>query len=63
MASRKRYWTCKAQGLNVELKSMGWHFFDWSKLTPERHRRVLGCAEGEYEFTAIRGASIELFPD
>ena len=53
----------KAEGLNVELKSMGWHLFEMSHLTLERQERVLGAAEGEYEFAAIRGASIKLFPD
>ena len=53
----------KAEGLNVELKSMGWHLFDKSSLTLERQERVLGAAEGEYVFTAIRGALIKLFPD
>ena len=38
----------KAEGLNDELKSMGWHFFEKSNLT---------------EFAAIRGALIKLFPD
>ena len=52
----------KAEGLNVELKSMSWHLFVKSYLTPERHERVLGCAESEYEFAAIRGALIKLFP-
>ena len=37
----------KAEGLNVELKSMGWHLL-------EGLERVLRCAEGEYEFAAIR---------
>ena len=36
----------KAEGLNVELKSMGWHLFEKSNLTMERQERVLGCAEG-----------------
>ena len=53
----------KAEGLNVELKSMGWHLFEKSNLTLERQERVLGAAEGEYEFAAIRGVLIELFPD
>ena len=53
----------KAEGLNVELKSMGWHLFEKSSLTQERQERVLGAAEGEYEFAAFRGALIKLFPD
>ena len=32
----------KAEGLNVELKSMGWHLFEKRKLTIERQERVLG---------------------
>ena len=35
----------KAEGLNVELKSMGWHIFENSSLTLERQERVLGTAE------------------
>ena len=38
-----------AEGLNAELKSMGWHLFEKSHLTLERQERVLGAAEGEYE--------------
>ena len=54
----------KAEGLeNVELKSMDWHLFEKSNLTQERQERVLGAAEGEYEFAAVRGALIKLFPD
>ena len=53
----------KAEGLNVELKSMGWHLFEKSNSTLERLERVLGAAESEYEFAAIRGASIKLCPD
>ena len=53
----------KAEGLNVELKSMGWDPSEKSNLTLKRQERVLGAAEGEYEFAAIRGASIKLFPD
>ena len=53
----------KAEELNVELKSMGWHLFGKSNLTLERQERVLGCAEGEYEFATIRGALVKLFPD
>ena len=53
----------KGEGLNVELKSMGWHRFEKSNLTLERQERVLGAAEGEYEFAAIRGALIKLLPD
>ena len=43
----------KAEELNVELKSMGWHLFEKSSLILERQERVLGGAEGEYEFAAI----------
>ena len=32
----------KAEGLNVELKSMGWHLFNKSNLTLQRQERVLG---------------------
>ena len=53
----------KAEGLNVELKSMGWHLFEKSNSTLERQERVLGAAEGEYEFAAVRGALIKLFRD
>ena len=50
----------KAEGLNVELKNMGWHLFEKSSLTLERQERVLGAAEDEYDFS---GALIKLFPD
>ena len=53
----------KAEGLNVELKSIGWHLFEKSNLTLERQERVLGAAESEYEFAPIRGALIKLFLD
>ena len=53
----------KAEGLNVELKNMGWHLFEKSSLTLERQERVLGAAVGEYDFSAIRGALVKLFPD
>ena len=53
----------KAEWLNVELNSVGWHLFEKSNLTLERQELVLGGAEGEYEFTAITGALIKLFPD
>ena len=53
----------KAEELNVELKSMGWHLFEKSNLTLGRQERVLMVAEGEYDFTAIRGALIKLFHD
>ena len=53
----------KAEGLNVELKSMGWHLFEKCNPTLEREERVLECAEGEYEFAAIRGALTKLFLD
>ena len=48
----------KAEGLNVELASLGW-LFEKGNLTLERQERVLGCAEGECEFAAIRGALIK----
>ena len=38
---------------------MDWHLFEKSNLTLERQERVLG----EYEFAAVRGALIKLFPD
>ena len=41
------------EGLNVELKNMGWHLFEKSSLTQEQQERVLGAAEGEFDFTAI----------
>ena len=53
----------KAERQNVELKNMGWHLFEKSSLTLERQERVLGAAEGEYDFAAIRGALIKLFLD
>ena len=53
----------KTEGLNVELKSMGGHLFEKSNSTLERQERVLGCAENEHEFAAIRGALIDLCPD
>ena len=31
----------KAEGLNVELESTGWHLFEKSNLTLERQERVL----------------------
>ena len=51
------------EGLNVKLKNMDWHLFEKNKLTPDRQERVLGAAEGEYVFAAVRGALIKLFPD
>ena len=42
---------------------MGWHLFEKSSLTLERQEGVLGAAEGEYEFAALRRALINLFPD
>ena len=42
---------------------MGWDLFEKSSSTLERHERVLGAAEGEYEFAAARGAWSKLFPD
>ena len=53
----------KAEGLTVELKSVGWLLFEKSSMTLERQERVLGAAEGEFEFAAIRRALIKLFPD
>ena len=53
----------KAEGRNAELKNMGWHLFEKSSLTLARQERVSGAAEGEYDFAAIRGALIKLFPD
>ena len=53
----------KAEGLNVELKRMGWLIFEKNSMTMERQERVFGAAEGEYEFAAIRGALMKLFPD
>ena len=54
----------KAEGLNVELKSMGWHLFRKEQFDPGATRAcVLGAAEGENEFAAVRGALIKLFPD
>ena len=53
----------EADGLNVEPKSMVWHLLEKNSLTLERPERVLGVAEGEYEFAAIRGALIKLFPN
>ena len=53
----------KAEGLNVELKSMGWHLFEKSNLTLERQERVLEAAEGDFDFAAIRGALMKLFAD
>ena len=53
----------RAEGRNVELKSSGWHLFEKSDLSLERQERVLRAAEGEYEFAAIRGALIKLFPE
>ena len=42
---------------------MDWHVFEKNNLTPDRQERVLGAAEVEYEFAAVRGALIKLFPD
>ena len=53
----------KAEGLDVVLQNMGWHLYEQSSLTLERQERVLGAAEGEYEFAANRVALIKLFPD
>ena len=35
----------KAEGLNVELKSVDWHLSAKSNLTPERQEHVLGATE------------------
>ena len=43
----------KAEALNVELKSMGWHLSEKSNLTLERQEHVFGAAEGEYEFASF----------
>ena len=51
----------RAEGQNVELKSLDWHLFEKSSLTLERQERVLGAAE--YDFAAIRMALIKLFFD
>ena len=40
---------------------MDWHLFEKSSLTLDRQERVLGAAEGEYDFAAIRGTLIK-FP-
>ena len=40
----------KAEGLNVELKSMGWHLFEWSSWTLERQERVLGANTSSQPF-------------
>ena len=53
----------KAEGPVVELNSMAWHLLEKSNVTRERLERVLGAAEGECEFAAVRGAMIKLFPD
>ena len=53
----------RAEGLNVDLQSMGWHLFEKGNLTLERQERLLGASEDEYAFAAIRGALIKLFPD
>ena len=54
----------KAEGPIVELNSMDWHLLEKSNVTDlERQERVLGAAEGEYEFEAVRGAVIKLFLD
>ena len=33
----------KTEGLNVELKSMGWHLVEKSNMTQERQERVFGA--------------------
>ena len=53
----------KAEGLNFELKNMGWHLVTKSTLTLDRQERVLGAAVGEYDLASIRRALIKLFPD
>ena len=53
----------KAEGLKVELKSMGWHLFEKSNLTVERQERMWEGADGEHVFAAIRGAPTKLFLD
>ena len=53
----------KTEGLNVELKNIGWHPFKPRNLTLERQERLLATTEGEYEFAGIRGALVKLFPD
>ena len=44
----------KAEGLNVQLQSMGWHLFEKRNLTLERQERVLGVSEGEYEVATFQ---------
>ena len=51
----------KAEGLDVELKSMGWHLFEKSSLTREQKERALEGGEGDCGFAANRGALINLF--
>ena len=51
----------KAEGLDVGLKSMGWHLFEKSSLTRERKERALEAGEGDCGFAANRGALINLF--
>ena len=53
----------RAEGQNVKLNSMGWHLFEKCDLSLQGQERVLRAAEGEYEFAAIRGALIKLFPE
>ena len=53
----------ECRGLNVELKSMGWHLFEKSNLTLELQERVLGAAEVEYDIATICSALVKLFPD
>ena len=53
----------KAEGLNVELKSTGWHLFERSNSNSRATGTCVGAVEGENELAAIRGALVKLFLD
>ena len=53
--SKKAVLDMKAEGLNVELKSMSWHHFEKSSLTLVRQERVLGAAEANTRSLLFEG--------
>ena len=52
----------KSEGLDVELKNMGWRLFETS-LALERQERLLGAGKGEYDFGGTRSALIKHVPN
>ena len=64
-------WACQGKVIAERWRGAGrgkvmveqWRGTEKSSLTLERQERVLGAAEGEYEFAAIPWSLIKLFPD